>query len=74
MNHHKPSFKDWKDARRKRAFELKEQGWKQHDIAQALGVSAPAVCKWFNHPDDGLEREAWHAKPARCGPLKLTLE
>jgi predicted transcriptional regulator len=45
MSHNKTSFKDWKEARRKRAFELKELGWKPGDIAQALGVSAPAVCK-----------------------------
>ncbi len=74
MNHRKTSFKDWKEARRKRAFELKAQGWKQCDIAQALGVSPPAVCKWFNHLDDEQEREAWRAKPARRGPLKLTPE
>jgi len=75
MNHHQTSsFKDWKEARRKRAFELKAQGWKQCDIAQALGVSPPAVCKWFNHLNDEPEREAWRAKPPRRGPLQLTPE
>jgi transcriptional regulator len=29
---------DWREGRRLRAFELKEQGWKQTQIADALGV------------------------------------
>jgi transposase len=74
MSHNKTSFKDWKEARRKRAFELKELGWKQGDIAQALGVSAPAVCKWLSKVNAGPGVEAWRSKPARSGPLKLTPE
>jgi transposase len=74
MSHNKTSFKDWKEARRKRAFELKELGWKQGDIAQALGVSAPAVCKWLSKVNAEPGVEAWCSKPARSGPLKLTLE
>jgi transcriptional regulator len=34
---------DWREGRRIRAWELKQEGWKQRDIAQALGVSAGAV-------------------------------
>jgi len=30
-----------------RAWELHEQGWKQKDIAAALGVSEGAVSQWF---------------------------
>jgi transposase len=74
MSHNKTSFKDWKEARRKRAFELKELGWKQGDIAQALGVSAPAVCKWLSKVNAEPGVEAWRSKPARSGPLKLTPE
>jgi transposase len=33
--------------RRKRAWELHEQGWWQKDIAAALGVSRAAVCEWI---------------------------
>jgi hypothetical protein len=33
--------RDWREGRRLRAFELKERGWKQMEIADALGVSAP---------------------------------
>lgn len=39
--------KDWREGRRMRAWELHEQGWKQKDIATALGVSEGAVSQWF---------------------------
>jgi len=35
-----PKKADWREERRKRAWDLKEQGWRQKDIAEALGVSA----------------------------------
>jgi predicted transcriptional regulator len=38
---------DWRDGRRRRAWELKEQGWKQIAIAAALGVSPGAVSQWL---------------------------
>jgi predicted transcriptional regulator len=34
---------DWKEGRRLRAWELSQQGWKQREIAEALGVSKAAV-------------------------------
>ena len=34
---------DWREGRRLRAFEWKERGWKQTEIADALGVSEGAV-------------------------------
>ncbi len=37
---------DWREERRERAWNLKEQGWKQKDIAVALGVSEGAVSQW----------------------------
>jgi transposase len=39
--------KDWREARRIRAWELKQKGWKQRDIAEALGVSDGAVSQWL---------------------------
>jgi predicted transcriptional regulator len=39
--------RDWREARRLRAWELKEKGWKQKDIAEALGVSEGAVSQWL---------------------------
>jgi transposase len=38
---------NWREGRRLRAFELKEQGWKQKQIAQALAGSEGAVCQWM---------------------------
>jgi transposase len=43
----------WKEGRRLRAYELHEQGWKQKDIAGALGVTAGAVSQWFKRARDG---------------------
>ena len=38
---------DWREGRRLRAWELHQQGWKQKDIAQALGVTPGAVSQWM---------------------------
>ena len=37
---------DWREARRLQAWKLKQKGWKQKDIAEALGVSKGAVSQW----------------------------
>ncbi len=42
-----PRKGDWREARRRQAWELKQQGWQQKAIAQALGVSEGAVSQWF---------------------------
>ncbi len=39
--------KDWREGRRLRAWELHQQGWKQKDIAAALGVTQGAVSQWM---------------------------
>jgi predicted transcriptional regulator len=39
---------DWREGRRRRAWELKEAGWKQQDIAAALGVTPGAVSQWLS--------------------------
>jgi transposase len=39
--------KNWREERRMQAWKLHEQGWKQKDIATALGVSEGAVSQWF---------------------------
>lgn len=41
------TFSDWREARRFRAWTLKEQGWNQTRIAEALGVTSGAVSQWF---------------------------
>lgn len=67
------SFKDWKEARRKRAFELKEHGWKHCEIAEALGVSKAAVSQWMVKMDKS-DPQAWRAKPPGHRPPKLSAE
>ena len=42
-----PYPKDWKEARRRRAFDLKQEGWTQQEIAEALGVSKAATSQWM---------------------------
>lgn len=39
---------DWKEERRLRAWDLYSKGWKQTDIAEALGVSNGAVSQWIS--------------------------
>jgi transposase len=69
---HNSVFKDWKEIRRKRASELEAKGWRQCDIAEALGVSKGAVSQWLNsHASDA---EAWRSKPQGHRPAKLTEE
>jgi transposase len=42
-----PQPNDWREARRLRAWELKQKGWKPKAIAEALGVTAGAVSQWL---------------------------
>jgi len=46
-NQAKKQPSNWREARRMRAWELQQKGWKQKDIAEALGVSAGAVSQWL---------------------------
>ena len=48
---HQP--RDWREARRLRAWELKQQGWKQRRIAEALGVTPGAVSQWLTRVAEG---------------------
>jgi transposase len=38
---------NWQAARRRQAWQLKQQGWSQRQIAVALGVSEGAVSRWM---------------------------
>jgi predicted transcriptional regulator len=44
---------DWREGRRLRAWELKQQGWSQQEIANALGVSKGAVSQWMKRGREG---------------------
>ena len=47
---------DWREGRRLRALELKERGWKQTHIADALGVTEGAVSQWMKRArEEGVE-------------------
>ena len=47
---------NWREGRRLRALESKEQGWKQTQIADALGVTEGAVSQWMKRArEQGVE-------------------
>jgi transposase len=62
---------DWREWRRWRALHLKQQGWYQRDIADALGVSEETVSRWLARARDGGPT-ALRARPAPGRPPKLT--
>src|SRR5437763_3378054 len=64
-------FVDWREWRRFRALQLKEQGWYQRDIAEALGVSEDSVSRWLSRARDGGP-EALLARPVPGHPPKLS--
>jgi transposase len=55
---------DWREGRRLRAFELKQQGWSQQRIAEALGVSKGAVSQWMKRAREGGGVQALKRQPA----------
>lgn len=64
---------DWREGRRLRAWALKEAGWTQQAIAEALGVTPGAVSQWVRRARDaGTEALRRRAAP---GPTpKLTAD
>src|SRR2546426_10513764 len=61
---------DWQEGRRRRAWELSQQGWKQKDIAVALGVSKGAVSQWLKRArTQGVEALRRHPAPGPQGKL-----
>ena len=62
---------NWREGRRLRALELKERGWKQTQIADALGVSEGAVSQWMKRArEKGVE--ALRHKPPPGAPSRLS--
>jgi transposase len=64
---------DWREGRRFRAFELKQQGWSQQEIADALGVSKGAVSQWMKRARQG-GIQALKRQPAPGAPPRLSEE
>jgi transposase len=57
---------DWREGRRRRAWELKQRGWKQQDIAAALGVTPGAVSQWLTRAREaGVDALRRHPAPGR---------
>jgi transposase len=59
---------DWREGRRLRALELKEQGWKQTQIADALGVSEGAVSQWMKRAREKGVQALRHNPPPGATP------
>ena len=68
-----PPKADWREERRKRAWDLKQQGWKQQAIALALGGSSGAVSQWLKRGRAG-GREALSAHPSTGAAPWLSVE
>src|SRR5918993_4697648 len=65
---------DWREGRRLRAFELKQLGWSQQRIAEALGVSNGAVSQWMKRARDGGGAQALRRRPAPGARPRLSEE
>jgi transposase len=61
---------DWREWRRMRALHLKQQGWYQRDIAEALGVSEVSVSRRMARAREGGP-EALLCHPAPGHPAQL---
>ena len=64
---------DWREGRRLRAWELKEEGWPQQRIAEALGVSESAVSQWCKRARTAGPEGLRH-RPSPGAPPRLTAE
>jgi transposase len=64
---------DWREARRRRALELKNEGWSQREIAEAFGVSEAAVSQWMARAREG-EVAGWRTVQRPGRPPRLSAE
>ena len=64
---------DWREFRRWRALHLKQCGWYQRDIAEALAVSEESVCRWLARARLGGP-QVLRAKPIPGRPPQLTAD
>jgi transposase len=67
------SAKDWKEARRLQAWQLKQKGWLQRQIAEALSVSEAAVSQWMKRAREGGPDALRHRLPPGA-PRRLSAE
>jgi transposase len=59
---------NWREGRRLRAWELHQKGWKQRDIADALGVTQGAVSQWLKRGREGGAEGLRHQPPPGATP------
>jgi transposase len=68
-----PTPPNWKEARRRQAWRLQQQGWLQRQIAEALGVSEGAVSQWLKRArEEGPD--ALRYRPPPGAPRRLSAE
>ncbi len=63
---------EWREGRRLRAWELREAGWSQAAIADALGVTPGAVSKWMRRAREGGGGRALRRRTAPGASPRLT--
>jgi transposase len=67
---------NWKEARGLQAWRLKQRGWSQRQIAEALGVSEGAVSQWMTRArqagPEALRRRLPPGAPRRLPAEQLT--
>jgi len=64
--------RSWNEGRRFRAWQLKQQGWKGQEIADALGVTAGAVSQWLKQAREGGGMAALRHRAAPGRPPRLS--
>jgi transposase len=68
-----PTPLNWQEARRLQAWRLKQRGWPQRQIAEALGVSQGAVSQWMTRArEEGPD--ALRHRPPPGAPRRLSAE